>query len=68
MAQSPTENQVVDAAQELGKTEFTREDVARQLGLEKSEIKQGFQHAKKAGRLEKTRDDAENTGHFKLAK
>ncbi len=67
MAQSPTQDQVVDAAKALGKDEFTRADVAGQLGLEKSEIKQGFQQAKKAGRLEKTRDDAENTGHFKLA-
>ncbi|MDQ3728609.1 MAG: hypothetical protein M3355_03355 [Actinomycetota bacterium] len=67
MAQSPTQDEVVDAAKELGKDEFTRADVAGQLGLEKSEIKQGFQQAKKAGRLLKTRDDAENTGHFKLA-
>ncbi|MDX6588209.1 MAG: hypothetical protein QOI31_2682 [Solirubrobacterales bacterium] len=66
MAQTPTEDQVVDAAKELGQEEFTRGDVAGQLGMEKSEIKEGFQHAKKAGRFVKTRDDAENTGHFKL--
>jgi len=66
MDQSPTEDQVVDAAKQLDKDEFTRADVAGQLGMEKSEIKEGIQHAKKAGRLVKTRDDAENTGHFKL--
>jgi predicted transcriptional regulator len=67
MAQEHTEDQVVDAAKELDKAEFTREDVARQLGVEKSDIKKSFQHAKKAGRLVKTHDDESNTGHFKLA-
>ena len=66
MAQNPTSDQVVAAAKELGKDEFTRGDIAAQLGVEKSETKQGFQEARKAGRLVKTRDDAENTGHFKL--
>jgi hypothetical protein len=67
MAQNPTEDQVVQAARELGQEEFTRADVAGQLGVDKSDIKEGFQHAKKANRLTKTRDDAENTGHFKLS-
>ncbi len=66
MAQSPTQDQVVDAAKALGKDEFTRGDVADKLGVDKPDIKAGFQEAKKAGRLEKTRDDDENTGHFKL--
>lgn len=59
-------DQLVDAAQELGQEEFTRGDVANQLGVEKSELKQAFAQARKAGRLEKTRDDEENTGHFRL--
>lgn len=67
MAQNPTEDQVVDAARELGQEEFTRKDIAGQLGVKKSDIKEGFKHAKKASRLTKTRNDAENTGHFKLA-
>ena len=66
MAQSPTADQVVEAAKELGKEEFTRGDIAGQIGVEKPDIKSGFQQAKKAGRIEKTRDDDENTGHFKL--
>jgi len=66
MAQKHTADQVVDAAKELDKDEFTREDVAGELGVEKSDIKRGFQEAKKAGRLTKTRDDEENTGHFKV--
>ena len=61
-----TEDQLVEAARELGKDEFTRQDVAEKLGVEKSDLKQAFNHARKAGRLEKTRDDEENTGHFRL--
>ncbi len=57
---------MVAAARELGQDEFTRGDIAAQLGVEKPDIKQGFQQAKKAGLLEKTRDDEENTGHFRL--
>ena len=67
MAQSPTADQVVDAAKELGQDEFTRGDIAGKIGVEKSDVKSGFNEAKKAGRFEKTRDDENNTGHFKLA-
>ena len=59
-------DQIVDAARELGQDEFTRADIAAKLGVEKPELKQAFQQAKKAGRLEKVRDDEENTGHFRL--
>ena len=61
-----TEDQVVEAAQQLGQDEFTRADIAGKLGVEKPDIKQAFVHAKKAGRLEKVRDDEDNTGHFRL--
>ena len=61
-----TEDQVVEAAQQLDQDEFTRADVAGKLGVEKPDIKQAFVHAKKAGRLEKVRDDEDNTGHFRL--
>ncbi len=67
MAQDTTADQVVEAAKALGQDEFTRGDIAGQIGVEKSEIKSGFQQAKKAGRIEKTRDDEDNTGHFKLS-
>ena len=30
------------------------------------ELKRAFAQARKAGRVEKTRDDEENTGHFRL--
>lgn len=61
-----TEEQLITAAQQLDKDEFTRADVADQLGVDKPDVKQAFVHARKAGRLEKTRDDEENTGHFRL--
>jgi DNA-binding transcriptional regulator LsrR (DeoR family) len=61
-----TADQLVDAAQELGQEEFTRGDVANQLGVEKPELKQAFVQARKAGQIAKVRDDEENTGHFRL--
>ena len=61
-----TADQLVEAAQALDQEEFTRADVAKQLGVEKPELKQAFTRARKAGRLEKVRDDEENTGHFRL--
>jgi DNA-binding MarR family transcriptional regulator len=67
MAESPTADQVVDAARELEQEEFTRGDIAGQIGVEKSDVKSGFNQAKKTGLIEKTRDDENNTGHFKLA-
>ena len=61
-----TEEQLITAAKELDQEEFTRADVAAKLGVEKPELKQAFVHARKAGRLEKVRDDEDNTGHFRL--
>lgn len=67
MAQSYTPDQIVDAAAKLDQDEFTRADIAGQLGVEKSDVKQAFNQARKQELIEKTRDDAENTGHFKVA-
>ena len=61
-----TQDQLIEAAQQLNQDEFTRADVAAKLGVEKADVKQAFNQARKAGRLEKTRDDEENTGHFRL--
>ena len=61
-----TEDQLITAAKALEQDEFTRADVAEKLGVEKPDLKQAFARARKAGRLEKVRDDAENTGHFRL--
>ena len=61
-----TADQLVDAARELDAQEFTRGDVAKQLGVEKPELKQAFVRARKAGQVEKVRDDEDNTAHFRL--
>jgi DNA-binding transcriptional regulator LsrR (DeoR family) len=66
MAQTITAEQVVDAARELDQEEFTRGQLAEKLGVEKPDIKKGFREARQAGRLEKVRDDEENTGYFRL--
>jgi DNA-binding transcriptional regulator LsrR (DeoR family) len=67
MAQEFTPEQVVEAANSLDQDEFTRADIAGQLGVEKSDVKQAFNKARKQDLIEKTRDDDENTGHFKVA-
>jgi hypothetical protein len=66
MSDPITADNVIGAAKELGQPEFTRGDLAEKLGVEKPEIKKGFREARHAGRLEKVRDDEENTAHFRL--
>lgn len=66
MSDAITSDSIVEAAQQLGKDEFSRPDIAGQLGLEKQEIKQAFNEARKLGKIEKTRDDEDNTGLFRL--
>jgi hypothetical protein len=65
MAQ-PNTDQVVDAAKDLGQPEFTRADIAGKLGVEKQDLKNGFKGARRAGLVEKIRDDADDNGVFKL--
>ena len=66
MSETITAEQVVEAAQGLGQEEFTRGDLAEKLGVEKPDIRKGFREARQSGRLEKVRDDEENTGYFRL--
>jgi DNA-binding transcriptional regulator LsrR (DeoR family) len=66
MTETITSDQVLEAAQGLGQDEFTRGDLAEKLGVEKPEIRKGFRQARQSGRLEKVRDDEENTGWFRL--
>jgi hypothetical protein len=68
MGRNITADQIVDAARELGQPEFTRGDVAGKLGVEKPELKKGFRVARRDGRLDKVRDDADNVAHFQLTK
>lgn len=66
MSEGLTSASIVEAAQQLGQDEFSRGDIAGQLGVEKVDIKAAFNEARKSGRIEKTRDDEENTGMFRL--
>ena len=67
MADTITEEQVVQAAKELGQDEFTRMDVAEKLGVDREELKGAFKAARESGRLERV--DAKTEGdrpHFRL--
>ena len=66
MSDGLTSASIVEAAQQLGMDEFSRGDIAGQLGVEKADIKAAFREARKMGKIEKTRDDEENTGYFRL--
>jgi hypothetical protein len=66
MGRNISADQIVGAARELGQPEFTRGDVAAKLGVEKPELKKGFRVARRDGRLDKVRDDADNVAHFQL--
>ena len=66
MPQDITEDQVVATARDLDQDEFTRGDLAEKLGVEKPELSKPFRQARRAGRLNKVRDDDEGTGHFRL--
>ena len=53
MSQTITQDQVLEAAKALDKSEFTRADVVSQLDAQPSEIKDGFRAARRAGQVEK---------------
>lgn len=62
MADTITEDQVIQAARELGQDEFTRVELAEKLGVQRGELKQAFKAARKAGRVEKTVEGGEGSG------
>jgi hypothetical protein len=66
MSETPTTEQVVDAARSIG-GEFTRDDVAEKLGIERSEMKPSWKAAKDAGQIEKVRSDADGQNYFRVA-
>lgn len=66
MAKEITSDQVVAAAKELDKPEFTRSDLAEKLGVKTTALKNAFKDARKSERLEKVRDDENGKGVFHL--
>lgn len=65
MAQQATEDQVLEAAQSLD-DEFTREEVAGELGVSVKEMQPSWKASKRAGRLEKVREEG-GKRYFRLA-
>lgn len=61
-----TQQQVVEAARKLDKDEFTRDDLAEQLGIRRREMKEAFRAAWKSGELVKVGADDEGTAYFRL--
>jgi DNA-binding MarR family transcriptional regulator len=66
MAKTITSDQLVGAAAELDKPEFTRADLAEKLGVKTTALKDAFKEARQAERLEKVRDDENGKGVFHL--
>lgn len=66
MTQAPTQDQVVQAARALGRPEFTRDEVAEQLGVERPQMKPSWKAAKDAGQVEKVRDAEDGKRYFRL--
>lgn len=67
MAESPSVDEVVQAARELDREEFTRREVAAQLGREPVQIREGFKAARVAGRIKKIGENAEGRNVFSVA-
>lgn len=66
MANQPNQEAVVEAARALG-SEFTRDDVAEKLGVERQKMRNGWRAAKQAGQIEKIGENADGTNLFKVA-
>jgi hypothetical protein len=61
-----TPDRIVATAGGLGRDEFTRAELADQLGVETKDIKDAVKEARQSGRLEKVRDNDEGKGVFRL--
>ncbi len=67
MSKTVTEDRVVAAARDLDQAEFSRADLAKQLDVQRGDIKQGFKAARKSGSLEKVRNDGDGKGLFRVS-
>ncbi len=57
MDSDATQEQVLEAARSLGQDQFTRQDVADELGSDIAAMQPSWKAAKQAGRLEKVSDE-----------
>ena len=66
MAKTVTPDQVLRAARELKQSEFTRDDLAAELGVGKPKFKTAFKAARESGDVEKVRDGDDRKGRFRV--
>jgi hypothetical protein len=66
MADAVSDDQVVDAARGLGKDQFTRAELANELGVKVSDLKQAIKDARHSKRLDWVGEDDEGKGLFRL--
>jgi len=66
MAETVTQEQVMEAARSLGREEFTREEIAEKLGAEVSEMRPSWKALKDADQIEKVRNEG-GKRYFRLA-
>jgi hypothetical protein len=67
MATTITSQQLLEAARDLNKPEFTRADLAKKLGTGRGELRDAFKGARREGAIEKTGEDANGKGLFRVA-
>ena len=61
-----TAAQIIETAEGLDQEEFTRSDLAEELGVKQREIKEGFRAARDSGRVEKVRRGEDGKPVFRL--
>ena len=66
MPKRVTPEQVLEAAESLDNAEFSRDELAERLGIEKRDVRQSLRVACKSGQLEKVRDDEDGIAMFRL--
>lgn len=66
MAETVTQEQVLEATRALGREEFTRSDVAEKMGIEISAMQPSWKAAKEAGQIQKVRNE-DGKRFFRLA-
>ena len=63
---SVTADQVVQGATELGKSEFTRKELADKLDVKPMELGDAMKAAREDGRIDKAGENDEGKGLFRL--
>ncbi len=63
---STTQEAVIEAAKSID-GQFTRDDVAGKLGIERSDMKPSWKAAKDAGQIEKVGQNSDGENLFKVA-